>query len=62
MKGFLYGQTEYNLLNNTIHLEDYIQKAKENSFTFLSITDKNLYGVYKFYKACKKHRSPQLLE
>ncbi len=56
MKGFLYGQTEYNLLNNTIHLEDYIQKAKENSFTFLSITDKNLYGVYKFYKACKKHQ------
>ena len=55
MKGFLYGQTEYNLLNNTIRLEDYISLAKEKSFTFLSITDKNLYGVYKFYKACKKH-------
>ena len=42
MKGFLYGQTEYNLLNNSIHLNDYINYAKNNGFTFLSITDKNL--------------------
>ena len=54
MKGFLYGQTEYNLLNNSIHLNDYINKAKESHFTFLSITDKNLYGSYKFYNECKK--------
>ncbi|MDE7161455.1 MAG: PHP domain-containing protein, partial [Anaeroplasmataceae bacterium] len=52
MKGFLYGQTEYNLLNNSIHLNDYIQYAKNHSFTFLSITDSNLYGSYKFYQAC----------
>ena len=52
MKGFLYGQTEYNLLNNSIHLADYINAAKKNSFTFLSITDSNLYGSYKFYQAC----------
>ncbi len=52
MKGFLYGQTEYNLLSNSIHLKDYIEEAKKNSFTFLSITDKNLYGCYKFYKEC----------
>ena len=32
MKGFLYGQTEYNLLKNTIHLDDYIQTAKDNGF------------------------------
>lgn len=55
MKGFLYGQTEYNLLNNAIHLNDYIMKAKESSFTFLSITDKNLHGSYKFYAECKKN-------
>ena len=42
MKGFLYGQTEFNLLNNAIHLADYIETAKRNSFTFLSMTDKNL--------------------
>ena len=55
MKGFLYGQTEFNLLNNAIHLNDYIMKAVQNSFTFLSITDKNLHGVYKFYNECKKN-------
>lgn len=52
MKGFLYGQTEYNLLSNSIHLNDYIEEAKKNSFTFLSMTDKSLYGCYKFYKEC----------
>ncbi|MDE7263118.1 MAG: DNA polymerase III subunit alpha [Anaeroplasmataceae bacterium] len=52
MKGFLYGQTEFNLLNNSIHLKDYIETAKKNSFTFLSLTDKSLYGCYKFYQAC----------
>lgn len=52
MKGFLYGQTEYNLLNNSIHLKDYIEIAKAHSFTFLSITDKNLHGSYKFYQEC----------
>ncbi len=34
MKGFLYGQTEYNLLNNSIHLKDYIEAAKAAHFTF----------------------------
>lgn len=59
MKGFLYGQTEYNLLNNAIHLTHYIQAALKHSFTFLSITDKNLYGSYKFYQAClQAHLKP----
>lgn len=52
MRGFLYGQTEYNLLSNTNHLDDYVNLAKECSFDFLSITDSNLYGSYKFYKKC----------
>ncbi len=52
MKGFLYGQTEFNLLKNAIHLKDYLLKAKEEAFSFLSITDSNLYGCYKFYNAC----------
>ena len=54
MKGFLYGQTEYNMLNNSIHLSDYINQAKSFSFDFLSITDPNLYGNYKFYTQCQK--------
>lgn len=52
MKGFLYGQTEYNMLENTNRLDDYISYAKKHSFDFLTITDSNLYGNYKFYKKC----------
>lgn len=52
MKGFLYGQTEYNLLQNANHLDDYIDLALKHSFDFLTITDSNLYGNYKFYKKC----------
>lgn len=54
MKGFLYGQTEYNMLENTNRLDDYISMAIANSFDFLTITDTNLYGNYKFYKKCIK--------
>lgn len=53
MKGFLYGQTEFNLLNNSIRLDDYFTIAKEHNFSFLSITDENLYASFKFYKKCK---------
>ncbi len=55
MKGFLYGQTEFNLLKNAIHLNYYIHQAKSHQFNFLSITDSNLYGAYKFYQLCKKN-------
>ena len=54
MKGFLYGQTEYNILTSSARLELYVKKAHECNFDFLSITDSTLHGVYKFYKACKK--------
>ena len=49
MKGFLYGQTEYNLSNNTIHVDDFFSYAKENNHDFISLTDPNLYYSYKFY-------------
>ncbi len=52
MRGFLYGQTEYNILQSTNRLDDYISFAKKYNHSFLSITDSNLYGVYKFYKKC----------
>ena len=55
MKGFIYGQTEYNLLSSAIRLTDYIKYAKDNSFDFLTLTDTNLYASYKFYTLCKKN-------
>ncbi len=55
MKGFIYGQTQYNLLNSAVRLNDYIKMAKNNSFDFLTITDKTLYGAYKFYLECKNN-------
>ena len=53
MKGFLYGQTEYNILASSVKLDDYINKASLNGFDYLSITDRYMYGVYKFYNKCK---------
>ena len=59
MVGFLYGQTEYNLLRNSIHLSDYVIKCKE--YKLLSITDPNLYAHYKFYKLCKNNNIKPLI-
>ena len=53
MIGFVYGQTEYAILENAIHLDDYINHAVANEFSFLTITDPNLHGHYKFYKKCR---------
>lgn len=59
MKGFFYGQTEYNMFDNTNRIDSYVKFAKENSFDFLTITDSNLYGNYKFYNLCvKNHIKP----
>ena len=55
MKRFLYGKTEYNILASATKLDDYISYAKKNEFDFLSITDSNMHGAYKFYKACKEN-------
>lgn len=52
MIGFFYGQTEYNFLNNAIKLEQYIEFAKEQNFKYLTITDRNMHGYYKFYNLC----------
>ncbi|MGM9970887.1 MAG: DNA polymerase III subunit alpha [Anaeroplasmataceae bacterium] len=52
MLGFLYGQTEYNLLKNSLRIKDYVNYASEYGYKALSITDSNMYGHYKFYKEC----------
>ncbi len=55
MKGFLYGQSCYDLMNNSIRLDEYIKLAKDSGFDFLTITDPNMYASYKFYKLCKEN-------
>ena len=55
MIGFVYGQTEYSILENAIHMDDYINHAVENGFSFLTISDLNLHGHYKFYRKCKEY-------
>ncbi len=55
MFGYFYQQTEYSMLKNIIKLEEYIIKAKEYGYTFLTITDENLHGSFKFYELCIKN-------
>lgn len=55
MLGFMYGQTEYSILENAIHLEDYINHGVNNGFSFLTITDANMHGHFKFYNLCKQN-------
>lgn len=55
MIAFLYGQTEYNMLNCSLKLEEYVKKAQSYGYSALSITDPNLHGNYKFYKLCKEY-------
>lgn len=54
MKGFLYGQTEYNILASANRLEAYVNRAKECGFDYVSITDRYMYGTYKFYQYANK--------
>ena len=55
MISYLYAQSEYNILSNSIHLVDYIKKSKEYGYEVLSLTDPNLYGAYKFLDMCQKN-------
>jgi len=52
---FLYGQTEYDILKNALHLSDYVELAQKKGYMALTITDPNLFGAYKFITECHKH-------
>lgn len=51
----LYIKTENSLLESLIKIPDLISYAKEEGFTSLTITDKNMFGVMEFYHACMKN-------
>lgn len=48
----LYIKTENSLLESTIKIPDLIKKAKEMNLKSLSITDRSMFGVMEFYRAC----------
>ena len=51
----LYIKTEYSILESIIKIKDLVEFAKEKGYKALAITDDNLYGIYEFYKECKKN-------
>lgn len=51
----LHCHSDHSLLDGTITVEQLASRAKELGFTSIALTDHgNSYGLYKFYKACKK--------
>lgn len=50
----LHNHSEFSLLDGLSRIEDMVEYAKEQNMKALAITDHgNMYGVVKFYKACK---------
>ena len=45
--------SENSILNAPIKIDDLIKKAKENNYPAVALTDKNAYGMVKFWSACK---------
>lgn len=53
MSSIIYGQTEYNILSNALHVEDYVREAAHKGYNALTLTDSNLFCAYKFINLCK---------
>jgi len=58
---YLYGQSGYNVLNNAILLDDYITKSIEYGYKVITLADSNLYGAFKFLKACERNHIKSIL-
>lgn len=54
MFGILYTQSAYQLLSNTIPMDQLIQHAKRKGHEFVAITDENLHGMISFYEHAQK--------
>lgn len=56
MKGTLFIQSEYSLLESTLRLDDLFLNAKNHGYDFLALSDtNNLYAAYKFFHYAKKY-------
>ncbi len=52
----LHVHTEYSILDGASRIGDLVARAKELGFPALAITDHgNMFGVFDFFKTCKKH-------
>ena len=49
----LYIKTNYSLLSSVIKIDALIERAKQNHFSSLAITDNNMFGTMEFYQKCK---------
>lgn len=52
----LHCHTQFSLLDGAADIDEMVKKAKEDGMTAVAITDHgNMFGVFKFFAACKKH-------
>ena len=61
MRGVFYLQSFYSLLQSLNSLETLVQKAKENSYDFVALSDDNLYGMPTFLKLCHNYKIKPIL-
>ncbi|WP_341833689.1 DNA polymerase III subunit alpha [Candidatus Phytoplasma asteris] len=54
-------QSFYSLLQSLNSLETLVQKAKENNYDFVALSDDNLYGMPTFLKLCHKYQIKPIL-
>ncbi|MCB0513955.1 MAG: PHP domain-containing protein, partial [Bacteroidetes bacterium] len=52
----LHCHTQFSLLDGAADIDEMVKKAKEDGMTAVAITDHgNMFGVFKFFAACKTH-------
>ena len=51
----LFIETNYSMNGSNIKIKDLVNKAIDNNYDSLAITDTRMYGVIKFYKECIKN-------
>ncbi|MBT1576938.1 DNA polymerase III subunit alpha ['Elaeagnus angustifolia' witches'-broom phytoplasma] len=61
MRGVFYLQSFYSLLQSLNSLETLVQKAKENDYDFVALSDDNLYGMPTFLKLCHNYQIKPIL-
>lgn len=57
----LFVETNYSMNGSNIKIESIIKRAVEFGYDSIAITDKNMYGVIKFYKECLKNNINPLI-